>query len=199
MPKWVQPLLSGRGWTPALRAMYHRKVGRFRTCGIELEFNKLEYIFHEEVLNLVDKLHKAGATRWQRSSTSSVPELTCLFDLTNPVRLRRDVRQHYLALLSLGVGFSGGLHINYVLQPDESRLMAVYSETSIRVDRKYDFEGPGAFRIEFKGGRPTILWEDLLLQMVLGAYTHGKSIVETEPSDIQIPLPKGKKLYSIYG
>ena len=211
IPAWVRPLLTGRGWTPALRSIYHRQVGYLLTAGIELELDPKQFekkigywsILEEGPNKLLQTLHTYGGSNWKIAHSSRVPEYTCLFNLTDPVRLRQSVRQHYLAMISAGFSFGGGLHINYVVERNSPfhRKCGGYND-------HYDFErlpqyGDKSFiRLECKGGRPTMIWEDLLLQIVLGITSSGKLFKNGFPlldSDIVKALPKSLRAYTIFG
>lgn len=207
-PPWIQPLLSGRGWTPSLRAMYHRQVGEWLTCGIEVELHYGQFVFdwtRKSGEDLLAKLHENGGENWEPSFSSSVPEYTCLFDLTDPVRLRESVRQHYLAMIRVGFSFAGALHVNYVVEIGSAKYMDINKADSRMHD---DFEVIAAYkmrpmtRIEFKGGRPTMIWEDLLLQIVLGITTRGDVFrynFALQNSAIVKALPKSRRAYTIFG
>lgn len=208
-PAWVRPLLTGRGWTPALRSIYHRQVGHLLTAGIELELDrnqfekKFGYWNMGGETHLLGMLQSSGGSNWKIAQSSSVPEYTCLFNLTDPVRLRQSVRQHYLAMLNAGFSFGGGLHVNYVTGNSSP-----FHNRSSGFNVHYDFERlpehghKSLIRLEFKGGRPTIIWEDLLLQIVLGITTRGQLFTREfslHNSEIVKALPKSLRAYTIFG
>ncbi len=208
-PSWVRPLLTGRGWTPALRAIYHRQVGHLLSAGIEVELDssqfrkKLGSWMNGGETRLLDILHANGGSNWKVAPTSGVAEYTCLFDLTDPVKLRKSVRQHYLAMLNAGFSFGGGLHVNYVVERNSP-----FHRKCDGYNDHYDFErlpqhGDKSFiRLECKGGRPTMIWEDLLLQIVLGITTRGqifKKGFSLHNSEIVKALPKSLRAYTIFG
>lgn len=210
-PPWVRPLLTGRGWTPALRSIYHRQVGHLLTAGIELELDRNQFERRFGYWNmggethLLGMLQSSGGSNWKVANTSFAPEYTCLFELTDPVKLRKSVRQHYLAMLNAGFSFGGGLHVNYVVEVNS----AVYSDFkkagcygNCDFETLPEYDGRVMNRAEFKGGRPTLIWEDLLLQLVLGITTRGQIFTRGFPlsnRDIVKVLPKSLRAYTIFG
>lgn len=137
---------------------YERLVGVAQKVGVELECNLFSKLENKTRQALLDSGFKFS---WERDGSTKI-ELTYLFDVSNPIALKKEVEFVFKTLIQYNIPTLGGVHIN--VQIPKEILMQIPSRSSVQSDIEGD--STKYCRVEYKWGRGFLSAQELWWQLI---------------------------------